>query len=237
MGIDVVAVVVARGGSKGLPKKNVLPLVGKPLIAWTISKALQSKSFNRIIVSTDDEEIAHIAQKWGAEVPFMRPPELAQDDSSVVAVIEQALHWLEENERQLPNYVMLLQPTSPLRTAADIKEAIDIAQRHNAVAVVSVSLAKQHPYISKRILDDGTLTDYVPNDMTDLRRQVLPPAYALNGAIYLSRSKSLLDLRTFWPEGTYAHIMPAERSIDIDTPWDFHLAELILREQCEKENI
>jgi N-acylneuraminate cytidylyltransferase/CMP-N,N'-diacetyllegionaminic acid synthase len=117
-----------------------------------------------------------------------------------------------------------------------MNEAIDIALTHDAIAVVSVSPTKQHPYISKRVRDDGTLTDYVPNDMTDLRRQALPSAYALNGAIYLISRKSLMEFRTFWPEGTYAHIMPPERSVDIDTPWDFHLTELVLRDRCERAN-
>jgi CMP-N,N'-diacetyllegionaminic acid synthase len=232
--MDVIAVITARSGSKGLVRKNVLPLAGKPLIAWTICAALESSSFTRVIVSTDDEEIADVSREWGAEVPFMRPPELARDDSDHVDVVEHTIHWLEKNENLFPDYVMLLQPTSPLRTAADMNDAIGIARTHDAIAVVSVSPTKQHPYISKRVLDDGTLTDYVPNDVIDLRRQALPSVYALNGAIYLISRKSFLELRTFWPEGTYAHIMPPERSMDIDTPWDFHLTKLILRDRYER---
>jgi CMP-N-acetylneuraminic acid synthetase len=232
--MDVLALITARGGSKGLHRKNVLPLAGKPLIAWTISAALQSHSLSRIVVSTDDEEIAQVAQEWGAEVLFMRPPELAQDDSDHLAVVEHAIRWLEQHEVAYPDYIMLLQPTSPLRTAEDINAAIQIAIAYDAVAVVSVCTTKHHPYLSRRILEDGTLAAYVSNDIADFRRQVLPPAYALNGAIYLNSRKSLLYDRTFQPQGTYAYVMPPERSVDIDTPWDFYLAELILRDKCER---
>jgi len=234
--MNVVAIITARGGSKGLPRKNVLPLAGKPLIAWTISAALQSKCFTRIIVSTDDEEIAQVAREWGAEVPFMRPSELAEDDSSHVDVVENAVRWMEDTEKEFPDYIMLLQPTSPLRAAEDINGAIDMSQANDAIAVVSVSEAVNHPYLTKRISYDGTLADYVSNASSDLRRQVLPPAYALNGAIYLIRRNAFLEYRILWPTGTYAYVMPPERSIDIDTSWEFHVAELIMREMYDRES-
>lgn len=233
--MNVVAIITARGGSKGLPRKNVLPLAGKPLIAWTISAASQSHCFTRIIVSTDNEEIAEIAREWGAEVPFMRPSELAEDDSSHVDVVEDAVRWMEDTEKEFPDYIMLLQPTSPLRSAEDINGAIEISQANDAIAVVSVSKAVHHPYLMKRILEDGTVTDYVPNSSSDLRRQVLPPAYSLNGAIYLIRCDAFLEHRVFCPQGTYSYIMPPERSIDIDTHWDLHIAELITRGVCDQE--
>lgn len=232
--MKIVTLITARGSSKGLPRKNVLPLAGKPLIAWTIEAALKSRRLNRVIVSTDDEEIAQVARQWGADVPFLRPAELAQDASPHIDVVNHAIQWLEENEKQFPEYVMLLQPTSPFRTAQDIDQAIEIAKTHQAVAVVSVCEASEHPFLSKKISPDGTLDDFVVlNRAAYLRRQDLPPAYALNGAIYLNRRESLLCDQTFLPYGTLAYVMPTERSLDIDTPWEWHLAELILKDQHE----
>lgn len=233
---QVIGLIPARGGSKSIPRKNVKSLAGRPLIAWTIEAALQSHGLNRVIVSTDDEEIAQIARRWGAEVPFMRPAELAQDDSPHISVVEHAVRWLEEHDNACPDYVMLLQPTSPLRTGEDIDTAIQIAEAHDAIAVVSICETDHHPYLSKHILEDGTLTDFVSSDMVYLRRQDLPPAYVLNGGVYLNRRESLLREHTFLPPGTYPYIMPPERSLDINTPWDFYLAELILRDRHESKH-
>jgi len=225
----IIGLITARGGSKGLPRKNVLSLAGKPLIAWTIDAARNSGQLARVILSTDNAEIAQVAQEWGAEVPFMRPPELAQDHSDHLSVVEHALDWLKSNENCIPDYVLLLQPTSPLRAADDIAAAVDLARQHNADAVVSVTPVKHHPYIAKRILDNGTMAHFMPVDGLDLRRQALPPAYALNGAIYLNRPESLRRDRAFVPPGTVAYVMPPERSIDIDSGWDLHLVDLLLR--------
>jgi len=229
--MTILGLITARGGSKAIPKKNVRLLAGKPLIAWTIEVALQCGELSRIVVSTDDDEIAHVARHWGAEVPFIRPTELASDDSSHISVILHAIHWIEDNEGFYPEYVMLLQPTSPFRTAEDIRSSIELAKERLAVAVVSVCKAERHPYICKRILEDGTLGDFITTDIGYLRRQALPPAYALNGAIYLNERVSLLRDQTLLPIGTLAYVMPAERSLDIDTIWDWHLAELILKDQ------
>jgi CMP-N-acetylneuraminic acid synthetase len=230
---EVLGLITARGGSKRLPRKNVKLLAGKPLIAWTIETARQSHRLSRVIVSTDDAEIARVAQGWGAEVPFMRPEALGQDESSHISVVTHAIRWLEEHRQGAPDYVMLLAPTSPLRTAEDIEAAIDIARRRAAVAVVSVCVPDRHPYLCKRILADGTLTDFVPlpRELPSLRHQDLPPAYGLNGAIYLNRRESLLRDGTFVPPGTVAYVMPPERSLDIDSSWDFDLAGLILRDR------
>jgi len=229
--MNVLALITARGGSKSIPKKNIAPLAGKPLIAWTIEAALQSRGLNRVIVSTDDKEIAQVGRDWGAEVPFMRPAELAQDDSPHIAVLEHAIRWLKAHDAACPHYIMTLQPTSPLRTAEDIDGAIQIAEARDAIAVVSVCETEHHPYLSKRILEDGTLADFVSSDIAYLCRQALPPAYALNGAIYLNRCESLLRDKTFLPQGAYGYIMPHERSLDIDSLWDFYLADLILRDR------
>ena len=184
-------------------------------------------------ITGSGKEIAQVAREWGAQVPFIRPTELAQDDSTQISVVTHAIRWLESHEHIQPNYVMLLQPTSPLRTAEDIVAAIEIAKTRDAIAVVSVCPAVHHPYLTKRVLEDGTLDDFMPDHLTDLRRQVLPPVYTLNGAIYLNRRESLLHDRMFLPQGTCAYIMPPERSLDIDSPWDFYLADLILRDNYE----
>jgi len=227
----IVGVITARGGSKGIPRKNTVLLAGKPLIAWTIEAALQSRRLDRLIVSTDDSEIAEISRAWGAEVPFLRPPELAEDNTPHILVVLHALDWLHESSGISPDYLMLLQPTSPLRSADDIDTAIEVAQARDAIAVVSVAEVHRHPYLSKRILEDGTLVDFVESDIAYLRRQALPPAYALNGAIYLNRPESLLHDRKFIPPGTLGYVMPPERSMDVDSPWDLYLIELVLRDQ------
>jgi len=210
--------------------------MGKPLIAWTIEAALKADGLDQVVVSTDDKEISQVSQQWGAEVPFMRPPELAQDGSDHISVAEHAIRWLEKNRTHGFDYVMLLQPTSPLRTTSDIDAAIRIAMEHDAAAVVSVSEMKQHPYLSRRISEDGTIAEFMSSDIGYLSRQSLPPAYAINGAIYLNRPESILRDRTFFPSGTYPYVMPPERSVDIDTAWDVQLAELILKNEMNGES-
>jgi len=228
--ISPIAIITARGGSKGIPGKNIKTLGGKPLIAWTIEAAIKSRRLKRVIVSTDGKDIARVCRQYGAEVPFLRPPELARDDSSHLEVMEHAIRWLTEHEGVQPEYVLLLQPTSPFRTEMDINAALDLATKRQADAVISVSPVASHPYWTKRIMDDGTLADFVPLPLRSLRRQDLPPAYVLNGAIYLIRTASLLRDRKLVPKNAVAYIMPPERSLDVDTPWDWHVAELLMQE-------
>jgi CMP-N,N'-diacetyllegionaminic acid synthase len=230
----IVAVITARGGSKGLPRKNVLPLAGKPMIAWTIEAAKSSARLERIIVSTDDDEIAEVCRVCGVEVPFMRPPELAEDGTPHIDVVEHAVRWLESQDGCFPDYVLLLQPTSPLRTGRDIDAAIQIAESSHPPAVVGVCEAQQHPALVKRLCDDGTLADFIPNPTNAyLRRQDLPPAYFVNGAIYLNQRESLAQARTFIPPGARPCIMSVEDSIDVDTAWELRVAELMLSERLK----
>lgn len=230
-----IGLITARGGSKGIPRKNVVDLAGKPLITWTIEAALRSQRLTRIIVSTDDQEIAQISRDWGAEVPFRRPPELAQDDSPHLAVVFHAVNWLRSNQGLGPDYVIILQPTSPLRTEKDIDAAVETAIAKDADAVVSVCPSREHPYLSKRTTPDGRLLDFGPWPEGYLRRQVLPQSYSLNGAIYLARCDVLLERETWYTENTFAYVMPPERSLEIDTAWDLHLAELILTNRSKNE--
>lgn len=228
--MKTVGLITARGGSKGIPQKNIRPLAGKPLIAWTIEAALRSRRLERVIVSTDDEEIAKVSREWGADVPFMRPAELAKDDSPHLEVIRHALGWLESESEAELDYLMLLQPTSPLRTCADIDRAIALGEEKDADAVISVCQTHDHPFLSKQVAADGKLLDFVQKPQGYLARQSLPPAYSLNGAIYLVRRSLLLERDDWYTDRTFAYIMPPERSLDIDTPWDLHLVDLILRD-------
>lgn len=231
----VLGIVPARSGSKGLPGKNLRPVADKPLIAWTIETALASATMERVIVSTDSQEIAEIACKYGAEVPFLRPPELARDNTPGIEVILHAVCWLDEHKGYRPDYIMVLQPTSPLRTSEDIEIAIRLALERKADAVVSVCPVHQHPYWMKRLTEDGRLVDFLPLERPHTSRQELPPVYALNGAIYLVQREVLLQRKTFYTDRTYAYVMPPERSLDIDTPWDLSLAELILKDRMRHE--
>lgn len=228
--MKVYALVTARAGSKGVPSKNTRQLGGKPLLLWTIEAARSSVGVKRVLLSTEDEEIARLGRSAGVDVPFQRPSELASDTASHIDVVLHVLDWLQQNEGELPDYLLLLQPTSPFRTSQDIEAAIALAKEpRDPPAVVSVCECEQHPYWAKVILADGTMEEFVKNTLHDGVRQMLPKVYTLNGAIYLNRVDSFLRDKTFCPTGTLAYIMPRERSLDIDTPWDFHVADLLIR--------
>lgn len=231
--VNVVAIVTARGGSKGIIGKNLAPIAGKPMIAWTIDAARRSTSVRRVVVSTDCDEIARVARVWGAEVPFRRPEALARDDSSHLSVVLHALEWIENDEGRAPDYLLLLQPTSPLRLPEDIDRAVALAAEKGPDGVVSVCVANPHPWLVKRMDADGHLAMFCDVDSSRyLRRQDFPPAYSLNGAIYLVRPEALRSQRTLIPRQTLPLVMPAERSLDIDDAWDLHLARLIMEDQA-----
>lgn len=225
----VLGIVLARGGSKRLPNKNVKLLAGKPLIAYTIEAALNSRLLDRVIVSTDNLRIRDTARQFGAEVPFLRPGELATDDITVYPAITHAIQWLQEREDYRPDYVMGLQATSPLRTAGDIDNSIELAREKDAASVISLCQPKTHPYWMMQVSEGGTVTDFIPWDRNYSRHQDLPSVYARNGAIFLTRCQHLLDHQTFTTPPVYPYVMPPERSADIDTQWDFDVAEAILQ--------
>ena len=215
-GLRVLALIPARGGSKGLPGKNILPVAGRPLLAWSVDAARASRCIDRTVLSSDDETIMAAARACGCEVPFRRPAELATDTATAVDVV---LHALD----QLPGHdlIVLLQPTSPLRRAADIDAACALLVARGAPSCVSVSPAAQSPYWMYRIGEEQTLVPILDTPAGATRRQDLPVVYALNGAIYVARTEWLRQSRSFVTRDTVAHIMPAERSIDIDTFEDF----------------
>ncbi len=232
----ILGLITARGGSKSIPGKNVKELAGKPLIAWTIEAALNSRHLDRTVVSTDDPEIFSVSKQWGADTPFIRPAELAGDLSSHIGVVLHALEWLKVNDNFVPEYVMLLQPTVSFRTSEDIDNSIELAHRKNAASVISVTSCERHPYLSKTIDSDGHLHDFLFTIENDLPRQTLEPVYVLNGAIYLIRTASLIENKSWYTEPTHAYLMPLEHSVDIDTPWDFHVANLILQDRLRNES-
>ena len=199
--------------------------------------ALESASLDRLVVSTDDPEIAEVGKKLGAEVPFLRPAELASDTSTSMNVILHAIRWFADNENYRPDYVLLLQPTSPLRTMTDIRESINLALAKHADSVVSVCETHQHPLWMKGVNEEGRLVDLYPQLSAPTRRQDLSPVFALNGAIYLALRTFLLSERTFISDRAYAYVMPENRSLDVDTPWDLYLANLILNDREHRETV
>lgn len=233
----VAAVITARGASKGFPGKNLHPLCGKPLIAWTVQAALQSSRLDRVLVSTDSEAIAQAARLAGRdqasqgplalEIPFLRPAHLATDTATHLDVMRHALAWLDSQD-DLPEYVLTLQPTSPLRTSGDIDAAVELALARRADAVVGVSPLEHHPSLFRTIAPTGELVPFLKDDTPNTRRQDFAPVQMVNGAIYVNRSQALLASGLFCPPGALAYPMPAERALDIDDPWHLTVAEALL---------
>lgn len=215
-------IIPARGGSKGVPGKNIRPVGGKPLIAWTIDAARSSKYLDRVVLSSDDANIASVALAHACEVPFIRDANLATDTAPTMDVVLDTL-------TRCPGYewVVLLQPTSPLRSADDIDHAIEQCLKLRAPACVSVSLARESPYWMFNVGQTARITPLLPN-VKATRRQDLPSAYSLNGAIYVANVDWLSRERRFVTSETVAYVMPAERSIDIDTETDFLILKFLL---------
>jgi N-acylneuraminate cytidylyltransferase len=221
-GRSVLGVITARGGSKGLPRKNLLPFRGAPLIAWTIEAARAAKSIDRLILSSDDEEIIEIARSLGCEAPFRRAAELASDTAASVDVVLDAADRAPGHD-----IVVLLQPTSPLRTAGDIEATLALMAAAGAPGAVSVSEAPCHPYLIFGRDAAGRLSPFVEKPPAlSWRRQDLPPAYRVNGSVYAADLVWLRTERTLCKAGeTVAYEMPVERSFDIDTLEDLQAAE------------
>jgi CMP-N,N'-diacetyllegionaminic acid synthase len=225
----VLAVIPARGGSKGVSRKNISPVCGKPLIAYTIETVAAARHlFNRIIVSTDDKEIADVAQRYGAEVPFLRPAWLAGDDMPMMPVLQHAVQFIEQQDSIRLDWVCLLQPTDPFRTVEDIEAALRLAQAGGCDSVISVvQVFSVHPILMKRI-EGGRLLPYCIEEKEGSRRQDYhPPAYMRNGAIYLTRRDVLMEHNSIWGNVIRPYIMPPERSVGVDSELDLKLVELL----------
>ena len=227
----ILSIIPARGGSKGVPRKNIKNLNGKPLIAWTIESSKNSKCIDRLIVSTEDKEISEISQKYGAEVPFLRPDEFSKDDTPGIEPIIHVINYMKNNHNYYPDYVMALQCTSPLRNEKHIDEAIElILSNENADSLISVTEVEHTPYWNKLIDDKGFLSDFIKYDKSKLsRRQDFEKVYRLNGAIYIAKTDMLLTQRTFETKNTISYIMDKKSSVDIDTIEDFNLAEFYIK--------
>lgn len=227
------AIIPARGGSKGVPRKNIRPVCGKPLIAYTIETALLAGDlFHRVIVSTDDEEIADVARRYGAQVPFLRPTDLADDNASMVPVLQHAVRFIEKQDDAQFNWVCLLQPTEPFRTVEDIEGALRLGEAGDCDSVISVvQVFSVHPILMKRI-ESGRLLSYCVDEPEGTRRQdYYPPAYMRNGAIYLTRRDVLMDRGSIWGNVICPYIMPPERSVGVDSELDLKLVECLMREK------
>ncbi len=222
----MLALIPARGGSVGVPGKNIRPLGGKPLIAYTIEAARQSKIFNRVIVSTDQREIADISAYYGAEVPFIRPKELSTNEAKSMDVVFHALQWLEQNEKYVPEVVTLLQPTSPFRDAQAIIEASELFKTVHATRLVSIKESAEHYYWMYSICEERIRP--VSGKFHRGRRQDLPKAYTLNGAIYMGKSNILVKEKSYLGHDTVGFVMSRSKSIDIDDMFDFFIAETML---------
>ena len=223
--MTTLAVIPARGGSKAIPRKNVRLLGGKPLLAWSVAAARAARLVDRVLVSTDDAEIAEAARDAGAEVPFLRPTELSGDDVHSVHSVLHALDWLEAQEGRGPNQVAMLLPTSPLRAAVDLDRAIALLRDPGAPSVISVCGASPHG--SLRWLRDGRLVPLEQQGERNFQRQEVEPLYAVNGSIYVAATSALRQHGSFHIDGALGSVMPKHRSVDINSLEDFAIAEAL----------
>jgi CMP-N,N'-diacetyllegionaminic acid synthase len=227
------AIIPARGGSKGLPGKNIRLLHDKPLIQYSIEAALNSSCVDEVVVTTDSAEIAHVSGQAGAAVPFIRPAELATDEAKSIDVFKHTVEFYEQTLDQFFDVIMLLQPTSPLRNAMDIEEAYTIFSSNQADSLQSVALSEVQPYLLRE-MDNGRLMPYLEGEREHLRRQDLKELYVLNGAIYIVKRDLLMNHSTLVGRNNCGYIMPKERSVDIDDEFDLKMAEFLWRESNHK---
>ena len=230
--MTTVAFIFARGGSKGLPGKNIRPLAGKPLIAWSIEHAQAVRRIERVIVSTDSKEIANVARQYGAEVPFMRPEELARDDSPEWLAWRHALNYLRETEGRLPEVMVSTPSTSPLRLPIDIENCLDEYEKGKADMVITVTDAHRSPYFNMiKENADGTVGLVIPPATSLTRRQDAPSVYDMTTVAYVAETDFVLTHQSHFEGSVRAVHVPLERAIDIDTLMDFKMAEFFLSQK------
>ena len=239
---NILGIIPARGGSKSVPRKNIKLLAGQPLIAYSILEASKSQYVNRCVVSTDDEEIARVAVSHGAEVPFLRPPELALDRTTDFPVFLHCLEWLKTQEGYVPDLVVHLRPTAPFRTAAHIDRAVSLLlESPEADSVRSVCLAGQHP-LKMWALQSGWLASYVPAHVFGIEeaynqpRQSLPVAYIQNGAVDVIRASVITESHSMSGRRMRAFVMDELDSVNIDSPLDWALAESLIQKRLEQSH-
>lgn len=229
--LNILAIVPARGGSKGLPGKNIKMLNGKPMIHYTIEEAQKSKYINRLILSTDSKEIANVCRPTGIEIPFMRPPELATDTALAIDNYEYTLKKMKEEFGFTADVLVVLQPTSPLRTVEDIDNAIAMYIDRKADSVIGLCETPHPINWTRRVDSEGKISDYLKERISHANRQELEVLYIPNGVIFVLNVNLFLAHKIYYFNNTYAYIMPKERSVDIDDQLDFDLAELILKKR------
>lgn len=232
-GKSVIAIIPARGGSKGLPGKNIKKLCGKPLIAWSIEAGLGSQYIDEVMVTTDSEEIARVAREFGASVPFMRPTELASDTSTSMDAIKHALDFYENKLHKSFDYIVLLEPTSPLRVKEDIDNAIErLLENPPATAVVGICKTEsQNPAFLVKKNINNFLVGYENADMKILRRQDISDVYFFEGSVYVSHTDTLRTKNTFYHENTLGYEFPKWKSIEIDDLDDFIMVEALMQQK------
>ena len=226
---SVIAIIPARGGSKGLPGKNIRPLLGKPLIGWSIEQAFASKYIDEVVVSSDCPEIIEISRKFGANVPFKRPAKLASDNSTTIDVLIHCLDWFEQNNKSF-DILVLLEPTSPIREVSDIDNSLRILISKEQGSVVSVCKTEgQNPAFCFKKNDDSKINPYLEIQPTNLRRQEIEPVYFLDGTIYSSFTSSLRNQKSFYHNCTFGFEVPKWKSLEIDDIVDFSMVESVMR--------
>lgn len=232
--MSVVALICARGGSKGLPGKNVLPLNGRPLIAWSVSKALVVARVDRCIVSTDSQEIAVAAREAGAEVPFMRPAGLARDNSPEWLTWRHALKFLHQTTGNYPDMLLVVPPTAPCRSVEDLERCLDEFEKGDVDVVITVTDAHRSPYFNMvKVAEDRTVGLVIPPESVVSRRQDVPVVYDMTTVCYVVRPEFVMTHNGIF-EGRVRQVhVPAERAIDIDTQLDFQIAQCIMQKHCE----
>lgn len=230
----ILTIIPARGGSKGVKNKNIKLLGDKPLIAYSIEENKKSKYVDRVLISTDDDKIAQVASMYGAEIPFMRPSELATDTAKTIDVIIHCINWLKENENYYPDITVVTQCTSPLTTSWDIDRAIEKFIRLGCDSLTSVCLTEHHPYWMFT-LEGSFMKPFMKEGQNLHRRQDLPNVYRQNGAIYIARTDGLLAEKNLEFGKISGYIMDNNKSVDIDTEIDFKLAEFLIEARNNDE--
>jgi CMP-N-acetylneuraminic acid synthetase len=228
--MKTVGIIFARGGSKGLPRKNIRNFYGKPLIAWSIEIALSIKRIDRVIVSTDSEEIAQIAKQYGAEVPFLRPIHLATDDSSEWDSWRHALDFLSASKEGCPKTIVSLPATAPLRSLSDVNNCIDKFERCSPDIVITYTDAHRNPYFNMvKSKESGDLGLVIQPDTKIYRRQDAPQIYDMTTVAYVASSSFVLNKKSLFEGSVLGVYIPPERAIDIDTALDFEFAEFLMK--------
>ena len=228
----ILAVTLARGGSKSVPRKNILPIAGAPLIAYTVAEALRSSFITRYVVSSDDDEIRAVAIQYGAEAPFRRPPKLSTDTASALSADQHATRWVEADEDKTYDYVVELMATNPMKTATDIDGAIGKLIETGADSVIAMNrLDDHHPIRIKKIVDDRIVDFCLPEIPETHRQQLKPDAFIRNGAIYAVKRNELLAGRRYGQIESRPYLMDGNRSVNVDGKIDVMIAEALLAEE------